>query len=247
MLKKIILFTATVLFSTGCTQQYFVSDAPVVTQTASATHYQQPSYAPPTSYNPQPNLKATTPTPTIDVECSDEVAPGESDCDRGEITADQLTGQNTQRTSSGVIHSLKSIQGHWIKVIERPTGFVFPNYRGKTIIFVMFGKDCPHCIEEIPVLKSLKQRYRGQVEVIAVQTQERMAPYVARSYINQHRINYPIIEGDDATDLQYFIQNTYGWTGILPFTMVVKDGITEMTYSGAVTPNEMRADMDTLF
>ena len=225
---KLALPVTTIFLGTGCTQQYLVSsDANYIAQ-------QPATYQSPTSMS------------SVDIECSDEVSPSESNCDRAEIRADKLTGKNTQRTSSGIMHSFTSIQGHQIKVIEQPTGFLFPNYRGKTIILVIFGKECPYCIDEIPILKSLKQRYRGEVEVIAIQAQEHMAPHIAKSYINKHRINYPIIEGDDATDLQYFIQNTYGWTGILPFTMVVKDGITELTYPGAVSYNEIRADMDTL-
>ena len=236
---KLALFVATIFLGTGCTQQYLVSsDADYITQ-------QPVTYQSPTSYNPEQSV--TTNMTSVDIECSDEVSPHESNCDRGEIRADKLTAKSTQRTSSGVVHSLKSIQGHQIKVIEQPTGFLFPNYRGKTIILVIFGKDCPYCTDEIPILKSLKQRYRGEVEVIAIQAQERMSPHIAKNYINKHRINYPIIEGDDATELQYFIQNSYGWTGVLPFTMVIKDGITEFTYPGAISRNEIRADMDSLF
>ncbi|MBD3793598.1 MAG: TlpA family protein disulfide reductase [Campylobacterales bacterium] len=243
-----LLLSAVALMNGGCIQKYFyeeseIIDSPTPVTTTNPYNY---DYQPPANYQP----KSVTPPSVegkIDIECSGEVAPQESKCNRGEITRDQLSGKNIQKTATGVVHSLKSIQGHQIKIVERPTGFLFPNYQGKIIILVMFGKDCPHCIQGIPVLKRIKQDYRGQVEVIAVQSQDRMDPYIARNFITQNRINYPIIEGEDATNLQYFIQSTYGWTGILPFTMVVKNGVTELTYPGGVSYDEIRADMSTLF
>ncbi len=57
----------------------------------------------------------------------------------------------------------------------------------------------------------------------------------------------PIIEGDDAIELQHFVQKVYGWTGILPYTLVIKDGVTEFFYAGEFTYDEIRRDIDSLF
>jgi len=146
-----------------------------------------------------------------------------------------------------LVHKLTSIQGHTIHVAERSNGFTFPEYAGKVVVLEMFGKDCPHCIKEIPTIDRIIRRYRGKVAVIAIQSQNRMARSVARNYLRKYRIRYPIIEGDDATNLQFFIQQTYGWTGILPYTLVIKNGVTEFSYSGEVSYNEIKHDIDSLF
>jgi thiol-disulfide isomerase/thioredoxin len=239
-LKQNISFSgvilSTVLFlNTGCgLKNYFIPDTP---QETTNTTYQE-SIIP-----PEPIASSNS----NEVECSDDLSSSENSCNRGQISPQQLKNANTRQTEQGVMHTLKSIRGKKIYIEERSNGFVFPNYPGKVIVLEMFGKDCPHCTREIPILKRIKKRYRGELEVIAIQSQGRMGQRIARSYINKYRINYPIIEGDDATNLQYFIQNTYGWTGILPYILVVKNGITEFSYSGAVSYQEIKSDIDSLF
>ena len=179
-------------------------------------------------------------------ECTDEVVTTKkkkSDCDADKIDKSQLVKQ----PQKGELHTLTSIRKKVIRIGERSNGFTFPNYSGKVMILEMFGKDCPHCLNQLPVLKKIRKRYRGKLEVIAIQSQGRMSRAVASSYINRHKITYPIIEGEDATNLQYFIQSTYGWNGILPYTLVIKNGVTEFAYSGEVSYKDMRADIDSLF
>ncbi len=69
----------------------------------------------------------------------------------------------------------------------------------------------------------------------------------AQAYINGNNIRYPIIEGQDALDLQHFVQKTYGWTGILPYTLVIKDGVTEFFYAGEFKYKDIKKDLDSLF
>jgi len=184
-----------------------------------------------------------------EVGCSNDapLSGGISNCDRGSIDKSQLSTQYSSDSSGGNMHSLKSIQGQNIQIGERSNGFTFPSHPGKVIVLEMFGKSCPHCIKEIPTLKRIKKRYGNRVEVIGVHSQGILSPSAGRRFISQHRVNYPITDGSRATDLQYFIQNTYGWTGILPFTMIIKDGQTEGSFGGEVSYKELREVMDPLF
>ncbi len=177
-----------------------------------------------------------------DIECNDDLTKKKSDCDRGTISESDL--KNVPK--EGEVHSLTSIRGKKIHIKERPRGFIFPEYKGKIIILEMFGKDCPHCLKQLPTIEKIRRRYRGILEVIAIQAQDRMDRLTAKNYINGHRIRYPIIEGEDATNLQYFIQKTYGWRGILPYILVIKDGITEFAYSGEVDYSELEKDIDSI-
>ncbi len=240
-----ILLSTTLAFNSGCAiKEYFVpnKDDNVITTTQPVYQEESPVYYESTQ-EPEPIITSAP----IEAECNDEVPVEENDCNRGQISEEELKSNPIQTTTQGVIHQLKSIQGQTISIGERPNGFTFPNYPEKVIILEMFGKDCPHCIKEIPVIKNIKKRYRNKVEVIAIQSQGRMGQYVARNYINKYRINYPIIEGEDATNLQFFVQSTYGWTGILPYTLVIKDGVTEFSYPGEVSYKELKTDLDSLF
>ena len=199
----------------------------------------------PTTITTQTHPQSTiSKNPTQDVECKDSVIEEKkSDCDRGLISEDEL---KNSKHKSGNTHTLKSIRGKTIHIIERPTGFIFPEYKGKVILLEFFGKDCPHCLNQLPVIKKIRDRYKGKLEVIAIQAQKRMSLDEAKNYINGNMIRYPVIEGEDAIDLQHFVQKTYEWRGILPYTLVVKDGVTEFFYAGEADYKDMKRDLDTL-
>jgi thiol-disulfide isomerase/thioredoxin len=225
-----LILLSVVLFNAGCIQNLFSINAEKKQPTIISQNTTQPKKRYREYKNP-------------DVECNDDLTVKKSNCDKGTISETELK----HRPKNGDTHVLKSIRGKVIHIIERPNGFLFPEYNNKIIILEMFGKDCPHCLRELPIIDKIRRRYRGRLEVIAIQSQGRMTRFRARAYINGHRIRYPIIEGDDATNLQYFIQKTYGWTGILPYTLIVKDGITEFVYSGEVDYKDIKRDIDSLF
>ncbi len=149
---------------------------------------------------------------------------------------------------TGTAHQLQTIQGQPITVVENGNvGFKFPQFAGKIIIFQIFGKDCEYCFEEMPIITRIKSQYGSRVEVVAIQAQDRMSPSEASNIMSQHHINYPIIEGDDAQDLLRFLTETYGWTGILPYILLIKDGVTEYNFSdGGVSYQEFRESIESL-
>ena len=110
----------------------------------------------------------------------------------------------------------------------------------------MFGKDCSHCIRKMPILNKLRRRYPNHLEIIALQVEGKMSTSQANALIRRHKISYPIIAGQTATNLQYHVKSTYGWTGILPFILVIKNGVTEFSYRGSVTYNEINKDIRSL-
>jgi len=181
----------------------------------------------------------TLPEPVL--ECSDDIN-AENNCDKGLIEETDLQPKN-QNSLGGEVHKLRSIQGQSITIIEKRNGFIFPQYPNKIVIIEMFGKKCPHCMKEMPILNRVRNKYKGKIEIIAIQVEDKMSPAEAKHLIRKLNIHYPIIPGDTATNLQYNIQNTYGWTGILPFTLVIKDGINEFTYPGEVSYNQLNKDI----
>ena len=188
------------------------------------------------------------PTPStiiIAEECTDDPN-SQSACQQKPIEAKELSVKKVMTQTGGEVHRLKSIQGKKITIIERPTGYIFPQFKNKIVILEMFGKSCSHCIKEIPIMNKLRRKYSHNVEIIALQVEGKMSKHQANTLLRRHRIHYPIIAGQTATNLQYQIQSTYGWTGILPFIMVIKDGVTEFTYRGQVKYNEINKDIRSL-
>ena len=151
-------------------------------------------------------------------------------------------------SANGTTYQLPSLQGETITIIENGNvGFDFPQYNGKIVIFEIFGKDCEYCLEETPIINRIKREFSSRVEVVAIQAQDRMTPSVASMMLSQQNMNYPVIEGDDAKNLLRFLSETYGWTGILPYVLLVKNGSTEYTFpDGGVNYEELKESIESL-
>lgn len=144
------------------------------------------------------------------------------------------------------MYQLPTIQGQTISIGKRNTGFVFPQYPNKIVLLQIFGKDCHYCFDEMPIIASIHNQYRENLQVIAIQAQDRMSPSTASRLISQYQMDYPIIEADEATDLLLFLNKNYEWTGGLPFMQLIKNGVTEYTFSEAPSDKELREDIDSL-
>ena len=151
-------------------------------------------------------------------------------------------------SSNGIVHQLPSIQGDTITIEENGNvGFSFPQFKGKIIIFEIFGKTCDYCFEEMPIIERIKKEFPSNVEIIAIQAQDRMSPSVASTIISQNNIDYPIIEGDDAKEILRFLAETYAWRGVLPYVLLIKDGTTEYTFpDGGVSYEELKESVESL-
>ena len=257
---KMLLFLAILLLNTGCYYSIFGEDTQPKPSVAVP---QQPSVAPPsttaeavqvvkpievvTNQAPTPVPASLPVTPSFDTiapECTDDVNAVNS-CKKSPIQPTELQPKKVAPTG-GEVHNLKSFQGQSITIEERSNGYIFPQMGDKVVVLEMFGKNCSHCIKEMPTLNRLKRRYGSKLEVVAIQVEGQMSKMQANGLIRRHHIKYPVISGQSATNLQYHIQNTYGWTGILPFIMVIKDGVTEFTYRGQVSHREINNDIKSL-
>ncbi|CAA6801940.1 MAG: Unknown protein [uncultured Sulfurovum sp.] len=141
--------------------------------------------------------------------------------------------------TAGESHQLKTVQGQIISIQERSNGLVFPGYPGKIILLQVFGQDCPYCFKEMPIINDIKRRYSSSLEIVALQAQEPMSNQVASNLIQKFQMYYPIIDKDEARPLLYLMNNTYSWNGVLPYTLLLKNGVTEYSFSGEVSHQEL--------
>jgi len=229
-LLQVSLLATVLLFNTGCVFNLFGEQEKASIQKTTGVM--------PTSNISTPSLNNIAP------ECSDDIN-SQSACKKGLIASQELKPKVTT-TTGGEVHNLRSFQGKKITIIERKNGYLFPEYKNKIVVLEMFGKDCSHCIKEMSTMNKLRKKYKNNLEIIALQVEGKMSPLQAKALIRRHHIAYPVISGETATNLQYNVQNTYGWTGILPFIMVIKNGVTEFSYRGQVGYNEINSDIRSL-
>jgi thiol-disulfide isomerase/thioredoxin len=157
-----------------------------------------------------------------------------------------VTNQPIQTQSDLPTHNLLSVQGANIFIQEQTNGFIFPQLDNQIILLQIFGKECEYCFEEMPFIKSVSNRYASHLKVISLQAQDKMSQNESDRIIQKFQINYPIIDRDEATGLLKFINKTYGWNGILPYFLLIKDGVTEYSFSGKVDKQEFESAIQSL-
>lgn len=93
----------------------------------------------------------------------------------------------------------------------------------KTVFLKVFGWNCKFCNKEIPQLINLKDELGDAFEVVAIEAQH-ASKEESLQYIEEYGINYPIISGEPPLEFYAYLQKKYGWTGIIPLTIVIGKG-----------------------
>lgn len=234
-MKKLLpsILLTHMLFYSACAQKqpsniYIQSNNTI--EKRPTVHYEEPTPVA-TEYN-------TVPTPTTEY----------NDVPTPTVVHNSPSPVQPTPSTNGTTHQLPTIQGKSITIIENGNiGFGFPQYQGKIIIFEIFGKDCEYCKEETPIINRIKREFASSVQVIGIQAQGRMSPSAASSMLRRDHINNPVIEGDDAKELLRFLADTYSWTGVLPYILLVKNNATEYSFpDGGVSYEELKESIKSI-
>jgi len=102
--------------------------------------------------------------------------------------------------------------------------FKIKGMENKTVFLKVFGWNCKYCKKEIPELVKLKNNLGDSFEVIAVEAQQH-SKEESLKYMKEYGVNYHIVLGESQSKFYAYLQDKYGWTGIIPLTIVIgKDG-----------------------
>ena len=101
--------------------------------------------------------------------------------------------------------------------------FKIKGMENKTIFLKYFGLSCKFCKKEIPELVNLKNKLGDSFEVIAVEAQQ-YSNEESLKYMKEYGINYHIVPGESQSKFYAYLQEKYGWTGIIPLTIVISKG-----------------------
>ncbi len=117
----------------------------------------------------------------------------------------------------------ETIDGTKLEIEVEDRAFHVKGFEDKTLFLKIFGWDCKFCQKEIPQLIQLKEELKDSFEVIAIEAQEHTIEE-SKEAIKKYGINYYIVPGDTHKDFYRYLQEKYGWTGIIPLTIVVAKG-----------------------
>lgn len=116
-------------------------------------------------------------------------------------------------------------------------GLDFDEFKGKKVVLVdVFATWCPPCIEEIPVLKELKEKYKDNFEIVSVLFEKDKSKEEILEFIKKYQINYPITMGDDNFKLAKQLGDVKKIPEMFLFT---KDGRFVKRFVGKVPKDEL--------
>ncbi len=141
---------------------------------------------------------------------------------------------------------VQTVQGPVLTIGSNRTGFLFPDFKGKIILLEVFGQHCHFCIESLPSITYLHSKYRQNLQVVALQVQEQMSRSKANSLIQQFNMNYPIIDRANGSELMSILKSNYEWTGSLPFTLLIKNGVTQQVFTEQTDQEEIERAIQSL-
>lgn len=77
-------------------------------------------------------------------------------------------------------------------------GLDFDEFKGKKAVMIdVFATWCPPCIETIPKLRELKDKYSDSLEIVSVLFQDEKTVEEMREFIKEYQINYPVTMGEE--------------------------------------------------
>jgi len=244
-MNKTLLSSTLILLSfsmNGCVKreiplhsQQQIHESEIISNTSIETPIQQNTIISTPSINEPIYQSTITPIPSIDVPPPIE-----------EAAAPIREIEMPPPATEGEYHQLKTVQGEIVSVQERSNGLVFPQYSNKIILLQVFGQNCHYCLEEMPTLQRLQQQYAGSLQIIALQAQEPMDQATASMLIQQYQMHYPVVDKEEAIELLFFLQQTFEWTGILPYTLLIKDGVVEYPFFGETSYQEINEAIQSL-
>ena len=94
--------------------------------------------------------------------------------------------------------NLVTVDDKTISFKTTQAGIDFDNYKGqKAILIDVFATWCPPCIEELPILKEVKDKYKDKFEIVSVLFEQDKDKKEILEFISKNQINYPITIGEE--------------------------------------------------
>jgi len=133
------------------------------------------------------------------------------------------------------IFILPTINGNTVKVDASgyDIRFLDDTYRGKNVLLVLFGYDCPHCKRQLPAIKRLASNPR--LKVLGIHAKSMIGDRRLRSYMRSAGINFDVLSFKNDIKLIRFLRDAGFYDDSVPCDILVhKDGSVEVVNEGDV-------------
>lgn len=116
------------------------------------------------------------------------------------------------------------------------------DYKGKVVMMNFFATWCGPCKYETPMFVQLQDQYRAQgVAFLGIQIDD--DPALLKPFKDEYKVNYPLLDANDRTDLQEAFGPFWG----LPVTLMIKrDGTICKRHMGLASKEQMEREIKNL-
>ncbi|HEY9161586.1 MAG TPA: TlpA disulfide reductase family protein [Desulfomonilia bacterium] len=91
------------------------------------------------------------------------------------------------------------------------------SFKGKNVLLYFTTTWCPYCKKEVPELKEMHKKYKGKLEIMAIDMNESKAK--VSSYIEKYQIPYTtLLDSDGSVGIDYSVR------GVPTKILIGKDG-----------------------
>ncbi len=117
--------------------------------------------------------------------------------------------------------TLTTVDGKKIHIHIKKNGIEVKEYPNKVIILDFFGKNCPPCRMEIPILGDLQKKMADTLQIIGLHVQRPLSSSDL-AMLKKLGVDYPIVDyAVDKNNYEFveFMGELTGWSGTIPFML----------------------------
>jgi len=139
-----------------------------------------------------------------------------------------------------------TLDGQTISVTGTTKGIVFDKYKGKIVFLEFFGHNCPPCIASIPHYIDLKNKYKDDLAILAIEVQN-MQKNDLENFVKRYKINYDVASMQDGTNLVTYVMQRAQWKGSIPFLMIIdQEGAVQLMQAGMLPEKTLESMINQL-
>jgi peroxiredoxin len=114
--------------------------------------------------------------------------------------------------------TFKTLKNEYIKIDNHDGVFSFRNkmYQNMDVLLFFFGRDCPHCKQEMPQILDLV-RNRRDLQVIGIHGQSVIGDPALADYVRKTGIRFNVLSFDDDIKIINHLKNRNMWINQVPF------------------------------
>jgi len=146
------------------------------------------------------------------------------------LVISSIFAQNTTQPSFDIVDT----QGQHIQIKGTQDGLDIVGAKDKVVFLEFFGHRCPPCLQTIPHLINLKNKYKDKVEIITIEVQG-LNNEQLKAFTKAKGINYHTISDNKSGSFTNYIAQRSNWQGSIPFMLVLdKKGNVQYIQAGLI-------------